>query len=749
MFKFLVKITFFIILSINSSHSEIINSIDISGNKRLSNESIILFGKIKINKNYSNEDLNEVLKDLYSTDFFKQINLNIDNNILKIKILENPIIEDIEIRGVVDKKYKKQLTDALSLKNRKPYIETSQKIDINLIKNLFKQSGYYFSKVKTSIIKNETQNTVQLIYDIDLGERARIKDIVFIGDKKIKDRKLKDIITSEESKPWKFISTKIYLNLNRLDLDKRLLENYYKNNGYYAVKIENSFVEFQDENSFKLVFKINAGEKYTFDKVKLILPDDFEPKHFQKVTESLSKLENKDYSLNRMNKVLNEIDKIALLRKYEFINADLNEVVLKNNKLEISININESEKFYVEKINVLGNSITLEEVVRNVFIVDEGDPFNELLFNKSINTIKSKNIFKSVESEVKTGSSKNRKIIDITVEEKPTGEISLGAGVGTSGATLGFGVKENNFMGKGVKLDTQITLGEGTVKGQVIYSQPNWNYTDNTVFTSLTSTSEDYMSDFGYKTNTTGFSFGTTFEQYENLYFSPSIEAEVETLDTTADASANLIKQEGNFADLNFNYLLDYDLRNQRYQTSDGFRNTFSQEIPIISKNKEITNSIQSSIYHKLSPTSDMVAKATIALKTVNTLSDKDVRISKRLYIPQGKLRGFEAGKVGPVDKNNYIGGNHFSTLNLSSTLPTILPSLENFDVSIFFDAANIWGVDYDNSINDSSKIRSSAGVALDVFTPIGPLSFSLSQAITKKQTDRTETFRFNLGTTF
>jgi len=752
MLSFLLKITFFIILFINASYSEIINSIDITGNKRLSNESIILFGKIELNKDYSNEDLNNVLKDLYSTDFFKQIDLNIKNNILKLNILENPIIENIEIKGVVDKKYLKALTDSLSLKNRKPYIETSQKKDINLIKNIFKQNGYYFAKVKTSLIKDETQNSVQLIYDIDLGERARIKEIVFLGDKKIKDRKLKNIITSEESKFWKFISSKIYLNVDRINLDKRLLESYFKNSGYYAVKIENSFVEFQDANSFKLVFKINAGEKYTFNKVKLVLPDDFEPKHFLKVNQSISKLVNKNYSLNRMNKVLNEIDKIALLRKYEFINADLTEVVLENNKLDISININESEKFYVEKINVLGNQFTIEEVIRNVFIVDEGDPFNELLFNKSINLIKSKNIFKNVQSEVKIGSTENRKIINITVEEKPTGEISLGAGVGTSGATMAFGVKENNFLGKGVMLDTNLQISKETVKGQLIYSHPNFNYTDNTVFTSLSSTSEDYMTTYGYKTATTGAAFGTKFEQYENLYFSPSIEAEIQKLDTSSTASASLKKQEGTFSDVNFSYSLDYDLRDQRYQTTDGFRNTFSQQIPIVSETKEITNSAQSTFYHKLSPESDMVAKMSVSLKAVNTLSDKDVRISKRLYIPQSKLRGFEAGKIGPLDNNDitkFVGGNYYSTLNLSSTLPQIAPSLENFDVSIFFDAANLWGVDYDNNIDDSNKLRTSAGVALDIFTPIGPLSFSLSQAMTKKSTDKTETFRFNLGTTF
>ena len=149
-------------------------------------------------------------------------------------------------------------------------------------------------------------------------------------------------------------------------------------------------------------------------------------------------------------------------------------------------------------------------------------------------------------------------------------------------------------------------------------------------------------------------------------------------------------------------------------------------------------------------PSSDMIGRVTFYTKTVNSLSsDKDVRLSKRLFVPQSKLRGFESGKVGPIDNNSYIGGNYISTLNLSSTLPQIAPSLENIDISVFYDAANIWGVDYSGSNDDSNKIRSSTGLAMEVFTPIGPLSFSLSKAITKKATDKTQTFRFNLGTTF
>ena len=749
MFKFILKINLLLLFLFSCSFAEIINSIDVTGNKRLSKESIKVFGKIDLKKNYNSEDLNLILKNLYGTDFFKQINLNIKDNILNINVLENPIIEGLQINGLKNKSFEEALLKLLNLTNRKPYIESQHLNDINLINNYIKGSGYYFADVKTSQINNDVQNSVQLIYDINLGDRAKIEDIIFVGDKKIKDKKLKNIIASEENKFWKFISNKIYLDAERINLDKRLLSNYYKNNGYYAVKIENSFVEFQDKNSFKLVFKIEAGEKHMFNEIDLILPDDFEEKHFKKINKHLSKLEGKEYSLNRIDKILDEIDKIALFRQYEFIDADLTEDLINNDKLNITINIKESDKFYVEKINIFGNQFTLEEVIRNNFLVDEGDPYNKLLFNKTVNTIKSLGFFKKVESKVKTGSTNNLKIIDITVEEKPTGEISLGAGVGTTGASVSFGVKEKNFLGKGITLDTNLAVSETTVKGQFIYSKPNFNYTDNTLFTSLSSTSTDNMTVYGYKSSEVSASLGTRFQQYENLYFSPTLATSFETLKTSASASDAKKKQKGNYKDLKFNYSLDYDLRNQRYQTSDGFRNVFYQELPIISQGYEMVNQFQSSFYKKLVPSSDMISKISLYTKAVNTLSDKDVRLSNRLYIPQKNLRGFEAGKVGPKDNGEYIGGNYITTVNFSSTLPQILPSFQNLDISFFVDTANIWGVDYDSSINDSSQIRSSTGLAMDILTPIGPLNFSFSRPITKASGDVTESFRFNLGTTF
>lgn len=747
MFKKIIKLNLLLLFFGTISIAEIISNINVNGNKRLSNESIIVFTKVELNTDYDTNELNLIIKNLYETNFFKKISLKIENNTLIIDVLENPIIENIEIIGIANKGLLEAINKNLVLKNRNSYIESLFLSDLNLLKGFLKNNGFYFSEIKSSYILNEEQNSIRLTYDVDLGNRARIEDVIFLGDKKIKDKKLLSVITSEPSKFWKFISKNTYLDKSRINLDKRLLKNYYKNKGYYNVVINDSFLEFQDNGYFKLIFNITAGKKHQFNKLTLKIPDDYDKTYFQTIKHLLSKLEQTTYSLNQINSLLEEVDKIALSKQFEFINADMKETIIGDNLVDVLITLSESEKHYVEKINIIGNQFTLDEVIRNALIVDEGDAYNEILYNKSINSIKSLNIFGSVESSVKDGSDDNLKIIEIKVEERPTGEITLGAGFGTSGGSVGGGITENNFLGKGVRLDTNLFFTKNTVKGKFVYSKPNFNYTDNTLFTSIQSTSTDVMSTAGYETNDLALSLGTRFEQYNNLFFSPELSTSFETLKTSTAASSALKKQAGDYFDLNFNYSLDYDLRNQRYQPTDGFRNVFTQELPLISDTYDMINSFQSTKYNKFN--NDMVTRMHFFSSIVNTLSDDDVRISKRLYLPHKKLRGFENGKVGPIENSKFIGGNYIAAVNLSSSLPQVLPTLEMADFSVFVDAANVWGVDYNSVLEKNNKIRSAVGINMDLNTPIGPLSFSLSQPITKADGDITETVRFNIGTSF
>ena len=747
MINFLSKIFLIVFFLITSARAEIITTIEINGNKRISNESIIIFSELKTNVEFSKSDLDAAIKNLYKTNFFSNIDLSFDNQILKINVQENPIIDNFEITGIKKQSLVEFIKDKIQLAEMKSFDEEILTGDLNLINNILKSSGYYFAEITSSKSLNKKLNSVDLKINIELGEKAKIKKIIFLGEKVFKSKRLKEVITSEEHKFWKFISSNVYINREIINLDKRLLTNYFKDNGYYNVKVENSFVEFDKNSNFNLIFNITPGKKYFFNNFDLIIPSNYDPKTFDTIREKFAKLKGENYSLSKINDLLKDVDRIALTKQFEFINASITEKI-DNEKINFKINISESEKLYVEKINISGNFSTLEEVIRNNLIVDEGDPLNEILFNKSINNIKSLGIFKKVNTEIRDGSNNSLKIIDIDIEERPSGEISLSAGFGTNGEIIGAGIREKNFLGKGINLDTNLEITPESIRGRFVYAKPNFNNTDNTLFTSLKSSTNDLLTDSGYKTSELGFSLGTKFEQFQNIFLSPEIDFLVEDLETSNKASSVLKKQEGSYTDLYFNYTINQDLRDRKFGTESGYQTYFSQEIPVISDNSEFANSFEISKFKKLSTKSNSIGKISFYAKTITGLSD-DVRISKRLNIPTKKLRGFQKGRVGPVDNNDYVGGNHVSSLNLSATLPNVFEGLDNLDIGVFFDAANIWGVDYNSSLDDKSKIRSSTGVAFNLMTPIGPLSFSFANALTKASSDQTETFRFSLGTQF
>ena len=611
---------------------------------------------------------------------------------------------------------------------------------LNVLKNL----GYYNSSLEV-LINDQKNNLIDLTFKIKLGEKARIKKITFIGNKVFKDRKLRRVIASSEYKFWKIISGRKYLNQNLVNFDVRLLRNFYKNNGYYNVKINSSFAKLLNENEFELIFNIDAKSKIYFGNLNLNLPLDFDEKNFTNIENLFKKIKGEPYSINSIEEILEEIDLITTYEQYKFINATVTEN-LEEDKINLIFNIVETEKFYVEKINIFGNNITAENVIRNQFEVDEGDPFNEILVNKSINNLKSLGFFKEVKKDISDGNANNSKIIDIILKEKPTGELSAAAGIGTDGGTIGFGIKENNFMGNGIALDTNFTITSDSFKGKFSVTNPNYKNSDKSIYISAEALETDNYKTFGYKSNKTGISIGTNFEYLDDFFLGIGNSNFYEKIETNSTASARQQAQEGNYWDSFLKLDFNYDKRNQKFQTSSGFRSFYSWDVPLISETNTLKNYYNYAYYFDLFEKN--ISTISIYFETANSLTNDDIKLSERINIPSKKLRGFETGRVGPKDGDDFVGGNYAYSLNFSSTVPQIFEESQNVDFLFFADVADIWGVDYDSSL-DKSKIRSSLGIGLDWFSPLGPMNFSLAHPITKADGDRTETFRFNLGTTF
>ena len=745
MYNFFLKLFLIFCLFTVPSLAKNYNEILINGNKRISDETIMVFSAIQKDEDLDENSLNLILKNLYKTGFFKTVSVKLENNSLKINVLENPIIQSVIIKGIKTVKLTEAINDVLILRDRSSFNKVSAKSDESSILNILKINGYYFSTLK-SFTEDIGDNRINLTYEIKTGKKAKIKKISFIGDKKFKDSKLKNIIVSEEYKFWKFLSGKKFLNEALINFDTQLLENFYKNNGFYNIKIASSYANYLGGDQFEIIYNISSGEKFLFNKLTLNLPSDYDSEYFINLENIFAKLKNKNYSLNTIEGILKEIDKITLNEQYEFLTATV-EAEFDGNLINLIFNIKESEKFYVEKVNILGNNITQEDVIRNILLVDEGDPFNELLHNRSINKIKSLGFFNKVDSEIKNGLLKNQKIININVSEKPTGEIMAGAGIGTNGGSIAFGIKENNFLGRGIQFGTDITISDETIKGIVTLDNPNYKGSNRSLGIAIESSTTDRLKNFGYKSDKIGLGVNSGFEYYDDLFLNTGISSYLEKIDTNATASAGMKKQNGSYFDTYLNYTFNYDKRNQSYQATDGYRSKFTQNFPLISDSSTLVNSFDYKSYNKW--IDENIATFSFYVASANSIIGRDIKLSDRLFLPANKMRGFVSGKIGPKDGTDYIGGNYAMSLNMATTIPQILPNSQNTDFGFFIDAGNVWGVDFSSTNLGGSKIRSSAGLSLDYYSAIGPINFSWAKAITKGQNDVVEFFRFNLGTTF
>jgi len=743
MFNFLFSFLFILLITSNLK-AEVVNKFNIQGNERISSETIKIYGDLKENKNYSESDLNKILKDLYETEFFENINLEIKNNELNIIVNEYPYINQLIIIGEKTKRYTNQIKEIINLKEKRSLIKSYINSDINIIKSLYSSLGY--NNVEINIkTKKITNNSYDLLVEIQRGEKTRIKSINFIGNNKISNRRLKDVIASEKHQFWKILSKNTNFNESLLELDTRLLTNFYKSSGFYDVKINSKFAKINESKEAELFFSIDEGNRYTINKISTNVDSVFDKKIFFPMNDIYQKYIGEYYSPFKVKKLLDDLDKLIDKNNLQFVEHNVQEQI-EEKSINIILNIYEGEKKLIERINVLGNSVTNEEVIRSELIIDEGDPFSNLNLEKSIAQIKARNIFRKVDYEVLDGSIDNLKVINIKVEEQPTGEVSAGAGIGSDGGLFQIGIKENNWLVTGKSVSFDLELESESISGILNYVDPNYDLLGNSLSYTLLTESND-KPDQGYENTLTSVAVATAFEQYKDVYLSLGLSASYDDLRTDSSASANLQKQDGSYSDISGNYSLSFDSRDRVFMPTSGSILKFGQTLPLFSDSASLVNNFSASKYASLNE--NVVGVGKFYLSTISAVGSDDVRLSRRKGLSTRRLRGFQKGKIGPVDGSDHIGGNYTAALNLETNLPNLLPDDTNTDISAFLDFGNVWGVDYDSSIDDSNKIRSSTGVVANWLSPLGPINFVLSQNLSKADSDKTQSFSFNLGTTF
>lgn len=724
--------------------AEVVSKITILGNKRVSTETIKIYGDVKVGKDYSESDLDKVLNNLYDTDFFQIVEINLKNKILTINVKEYPVINQLLIIGEKSNKYKEQIKKLIKLKQKSSYIKSYLAEDINTIKSLYSSLGYNFVEV-TAKINEIDQNKFDLLLEINRGEKTKISSIKFIGNDKIRSNRLRDIIASEENKFWKVLSKNINFSADLINLDIRLLNNYYKSLGFYDVSIVSNLAELNENKDIDLIYSIEEGNRYRINKISLNVDSVFNKDLFFPLNKEYDKFIGEYYSPFKVKRLLGKLDELIENNSLQFVEHNVKEIIDDKN-INIVFNVFEGKKILVERINIIGNNVTNEDVIRGELIVDEGDPFTKLGIEKSIAEIKARNIFKDVKYQVINGSKNDLKIIEILVEEKPTGEISAGAGIGTNGGSFAFNVKESNWLGKGQTVSAELEVDAESLGGILVFTDPNYDFLGNTLNYSIASESND-KPDQGYENTVTSLGINTSFEQYEDLRVNLGLSASYDDLRTDGSASEALKKQKGTFSEIAGSYNFSFDQRNRAFRPTDGSIFNFGQTLPFYADKSYISNFLSLNSYKTL--TEDIIGSGKFSLSTINGLGSDDVQLSKRKSLSSRKMRGFEKGKIGPVDSSDHIGGNYASVINFEANLPNLLPEDTRTDIILFLDFGNVWGVDYDSGIDDSNKIRSSTGLLASWMSPVGPMTFTFSQNLAKASTDKTESFNFNLGTTF
>ena len=737
-FNFIIFCFFFTISFKAFSNENII----IKGNKNISSQTIYSLAPKGI-ENLTPDLIDNFQKNLFKSGFFENVLVQIENKKLFITVIENPLVNFFYIEGIKQSKLNDKLIEISKTKENSIFQNFLVKNDLKEISNYLKNLGYLDCKVDYKLIK-VAGNKVNLFYNIELNSKYKIKRIFFIGDKFFKSSTLQDVVFSSEHGWWKFLSNSTTPTESIINFDISKLKNFYLNNGFYDAQISSYSVKIIDKKYANITYSINSGNKYFFNNLELSDQSKFlKEKDILFLKKKLSKLIGENFS-NQDIKNLSE-DISIYLEKNNF-NLNIKTKIIKSGLDKIDVTFlffDQIEKKIVNKISIQGNDITDDFVIRNNLKILEGDVLNISKISSSIDKIKSRALFKDVTSEV-IPVDDDKVDVKIMVQEQATGDLSAGAGAGTNGATISAGIKERNFLGRGLIVNSNINISTQKIYGSFGYTNPDFRDSGNSLSTSFFVESNDYDNS-NYQNKIIGSSISTSYEFFDKVYLNPGLQIDYDSVEVDSDASSLIKKREGDYFTSKMFYNITNKNLNREFNPSDGYTVGIGQGLSVFSDIPYINNRIFGSYYNEFKE--NFVGSIKYKIEAINGFGE-DIKFSDRLFVKGSNLRGFSDRGIGPKINDDFIGGNYSFYTSFASTIPNGLPEKWNAITNIFFDTANVWGVD-DNSTDDSNKIRSSAGIGLSWISPIGPLSMTYAVPISKSSTDDVENFNFTIGTAF
>ena len=736
----------------NKAHTQetLVSSINVDGNKRISSDTIVSLSKVQVGSAYSPTQLNSALQSIKKSSYFKTVDISIFNNILNINVIENPTINSISFEGN-NTLSDINLNELIRSKQRQTLLISQVEKDTDKIATAYADTGRISAIVTPKVIEL-SDNRVDLVFEITEGRITEVEKITFTGNRVFSDLRLKGVIATKQAGIFRrFIKSDTFVK-DKLDYDIDLLRNFYINKGFIDFEVQSSVELTREKDAFLINYNIKEGQKYIFSEIKF---DTSKLNIDEKSLDKINRIKNgSKYDRRRVTKLIDEID--IYLAKNGFNFFEPVPVVSRNDEnltMNVEIQINETRKVFVERIEVEGNSTTLDEVIRLQFDFVEGDPFNRRKVLEAVDKIRGLGFFSNVETSTRNGSAPEKIIIEVKLTEKPTGSLGIGAGYNSSDGTVAtFNVNERNFLGKGqtVKLDlstskiekqTELGFEDPSFLGRNLLAGISFGQTSTTPSSVPLSTDKLYFEP----------KIGFPLSRDSKLTIEYSFDQEDVKLTKASNLVSPLIRDDvgkKNKSALIFIYSLD--------KTNSVVTPTAGYDFRIIQELNGLGGDISFSKTNLNFRTYRTILRDDIILSSnlsSGVIVGSDASLMNRFTLGGDRLKGFRNQGIGPYDStyDTHLGGKMYTSLSLEASFPIGIPEEYGIYGGVFLDTGSLWGLDNTDSgrIDDSSEIRSALGFSIFWESAIGPLRFNWSSPIKKETNDVTENFRFTIDTRF
>ena len=730
------------------SDGTVINAIDVLGTQRISAETVLAYTPIKVGDTVTSSDLNKALSNLFQTNLFEDIDIEINGDRLVVTVDENPIINRISIEGndvIEDDK----LLEFLGIKPRRVFTKKLALDAKETLMEIYRQSGRFAATIEPKIIELPDKR-VDLVFEVDEGPLIKIKTIKFIGNDEFSDRALRSVIQSRETKWYVLFTPNDKYDANRLNLDVQKLRQFYLQNGYANVEVSRATGELMaDRSGFVLTFVIEEGEVYSI--ADIAVNSEIEGVDTDALMVDSPLVTGEEYDVRILEQALsNMTNKLGELG-YAFVDItpeiDLNE---EDTTIDITLNIGEAERNYVERIDIKGNDRTMDSVIRRQFNLVEGDSFNQLRLTQSERNIRNLGYFSKVSVDVLPGSSSEQSVVEVDVDETTTGSFEIGFGYSTfDQASFTIGIRENNFLGTGRGARASASFSDKRSSFRLGITEPYLFERNLLGRADVFKTQNKYS---GVTIEATGFDLGAGFSADGDYRHNIGYVLQEKKTTTSSTKAASASGDEGNQLISEVSYSITKDTRDSRIDPREGYLWKITETVAGLGGDVTYLKSEARGQY--LYPI--LFKRAVIGVDgragVIDGLGEKVAR-SSRFIIGGRQLRGFDSGGIGPRDSgdNSAVGGNKYYVASLNFTSDLGLDRDLGMRWTVFADAGSVWDTDYPAGVTgaDDESLRSSLGYGLLWDTAIGPMSFMWAFPVEEKSYDKTKTFQFSFGGRF